>query len=85
MHAPPVPPETEPSLSEGDLIEIWLSHYEDIRGLVVKVTKKMVNVKVDLTECDMWVWKTSIVVLEEEVDSVVGHPTFNIPPAASSK
>jgi hypothetical protein len=83
LNAPPAPPEMEPSLSEGDCIEMWLGCYEEMRGLVVKVTEKMVKVKFDLTNLDVWVWKTSIVVLEEEDDSLVGHPTLNVPSAAS--
>jgi hypothetical protein len=53
-----------------------------MRGLVVKMTGKMVKVKFDLTDRDMWVWKTSIVVLEEEDNCVVGHPVLNAPSVA---
>jgi hypothetical protein len=73
----------EPSLSEGDCIEMWPGCYEEMRGLVVTVTEKMVKVNFDLTDRDVWVWKTSIVVLEEEDNSEVRHPTLNVPPAAS--
>jgi hypothetical protein len=82
LNAPPAPPEMEPSPSEGDCIEMWLGCYEEMRGLVIKVTEKMVKVKFDLTNCDVWVWKTSIVVLEEEDDSVVGYPVLNVLPVA---
>jgi hypothetical protein len=64
-------------------MEMWLGRYEGMRGLVVTVTEKMVKVKFDLTDRDVWAWKTSIVVLDKEDNSVVGHPMLNVPPAAS--
>jgi hypothetical protein len=82
LNAPTAPPEMEPSLSEGDCIEMWLGRYEGMRGLVVKVIEKMVKVNFDLTDREVRVWKTSIIVLEEEDDSAVRHPVLNVPPVA---